>query len=556
VSATALRPAGGTAPAPGSAPRSRRTADPWTGTRRLFLLNLRLDRLRILVWVLALGGTVWATVLALETTFPDGQSRQARAALLDNPSAVMMTGPAFGADDYTLGAMTVNELSLSVLVATAIMSVLLVSRHVRAEEESGRLEVLRALPVGRFAPATAALSAVAVADAAVGAAVTAGLVAAGLGGADAVAWGVATALTGLVFGAVAAVTAQLTEHARTASGTAMAVLGAAFLVRGVGDVIEPRGSWLSWFSPLAWAQQTRLYVDLRWWPLLLSAVLAVLLLAGAVGLAQRRDLGAGLRQARPGPAAAPPSLLSVTGLARRLLRGTFLGWAAGLALFGLAFGSLADSLEDSLEDIPLITEWLAMDVDALTESFAAATLSYLVLGVTAFAVSGVLRLRGEEESGRTALVLGAGVPRQRWFLGWCAVVGVQALLALVLSGAALGAGVTATTGEAHWTGELTLAALAYLPAVLVVAGLTAALVGVVPRAAALSWAVVAYVVFVAWFGVLLDMPEWAADLSPVQLTPLVPSEDWDAAPLLGLAATALALVAAAAAGFRRRDLLA
>jgi ABC-2 type transport system permease protein len=36
----------------------------------------------------------------------------------------------------------------------------------------------------------------------------------------------------------------------------------------------------------------------------------------------------------------------------------------------------------------------------------------------------------------------------------------------------------------------------------------------------------------------------------------VPSEDWDAAPLLGLAATALALVAAAAAGFRRRDLLA
>ena len=60
----------------------------------------------------------------------------------------------------------------------------------------------------------------------------------------------------------------------------------------------------------------------------------------------------------------------------------------------------------------------------------------------------------------------------------------------------------------------------------------------------------------AWSGVLLDMPEWAADLSPVQLTPLVPSEDWDAAPLLGLAAAALALVAAAAAGFRRRDLLA
>ncbi|MEX5298027.1 polyketide antibiotic transporter [Kocuria sp. CPCC 205292] len=533
-----------------------RTAEPWAATGRLFRLYLRLDRVRILVWVLALTGTVYATVLALEETFPDGETRQARAALLDNPSAVMMTGPAFGADDYTLGAMTVNELSLSVLVATAIMSILLASRHVRAEEESGRLEVVRALPVGRFAPAAAALGAVAVADAAVGAGITAGLFAAGLGGADAVAWGLATALTGLVFGSVAAVTAQLTEHARAASGAAMAVLGAAFLVRGIGDVIEPTGSWLSWFSPVAWAQQTRLYVDLRWWPLALSAALTGVLLGAAVLLAQRRDLGAGLRRGRPGPATAAASLLSATGLARRLLRGTFLGWAAGLVLFGLAFGSLADSLEDSIADIPSITEWLVVDLDALTESFAAAMLSYLALGVVAFAVSAVLRLRAEEESGRTALILSTGLPRARWALGWLAVVVVQALLALLLAGAALGAGVTATTGDLRWTGELALAALAYFPAVLVTAGLTAALVGLAPRAAALSWAVVAHIVFVAWFGLLLDLPGWAMDLSPVQLTPLVPSEDWAAAPLLGLAALGAALLAAAAVGFHRRDLLA
>ena len=55
------------------------------------------------------------------------------------------------------------------------MSIMLASRHVRAEEESGRLEVVRALPVGRFAPAAAALGAVAVADEAVGAGITAGL---------------------------------------------------------------------------------------------------------------------------------------------------------------------------------------------------------------------------------------------------------------------------------------------------------------------------------------------------------------------------------------------
>src|SRR5690606_40840324 len=113
------------------------------------------------------------------------------------------------------------------------------------------------------------------------------------------------------------VTAQLTERARAASGTAMAVLGAAFVVRGIGDVLEPTGSWLSWFSPIAWAQQTRLYVDLRWWPLALSAALTAGLLVVAVLLTQRRDLGAGLRPARPGPATAGTSLLSASGLARR-----------------------------------------------------------------------------------------------------------------------------------------------------------------------------------------------------------------------------------------------
>ena len=94
---------------------------------------------------------------ALQAAYPDAAARQTRAALMTNPSAVLMTGPAFGVDDYTFGAMVANELSLTVLVATAIMAVLLVVRHTRADEEAGRTEVLRALPVGRFAPATAAL---------------------------------------------------------------------------------------------------------------------------------------------------------------------------------------------------------------------------------------------------------------------------------------------------------------------------------------------------------------------------------------------------------------
>src|SRR5690606_39131304 len=223
-----------------------------TGTGGLLRLFLRVSRRQILIWALAFAALVAGSVATLEDTYPDAQALQARAALMDSPAAVMMTGPAFALDDYTFGAMLANELSLWVFLPAAIMSVLLVVRHTRGEEESGRLEMLRSLPVGRFAPALAAVLTVTVADLAAGAAVTGALVGTGMAVAGSVALGVATALIGLVFGAVAAVTAQLTEHARAASGMALGAVAVAFLVRGIGDVIETQGSWLSWLSPCAW----------------------------------------------------------------------------------------------------------------------------------------------------------------------------------------------------------------------------------------------------------------------------------------------------------------
>src|SRR5690606_27417110 len=101
--------------------------------------------------------------------YPDQASLDARAALLDNPAAIVMSGPLFALEHYTLGAMVANELMLYVLVAVAIMGILLMVRHTRAEEEAGRLELLRSRPVGRHAAPTAAFIAVTVATVLVGA---------------------------------------------------------------------------------------------------------------------------------------------------------------------------------------------------------------------------------------------------------------------------------------------------------------------------------------------------------------------------------------------------
>lgn len=530
-----------------------RSAHRFSGIGDLLRLYLRLDRVRITVWTLALAFTVYVTVESLIAAYPDEAARQARAALLENPAAVLMTGPAYGADNYTLGAMTANELSLTLIVAVAIMNILLVVRHTRAEEEAGRLELLRALPVGPFAPPAAALLAVAVADSIVGAGVTLALLAGGLPVTGSVLFGVATAVTGLLFGAVAAVTAQFSEHSRTASGTALAVLAVAFLVRGFGDILEPTGSWVSWLSPIAWAQQTRLYVDERWWPLLLSVVAIGALLVFAVALSRRRDIGAGLRAPKPGPAEASASLLTPPGPAWRLLRGTFVAWTAALALLGLAMGTLADSIQDMVDSVPDIGEFLGGDTQSLTASFGATMLLFLVVGIAAFAVSAVMRIHADEDAGRIGLVIVTGTPRTRSFLWIVAVIVAQVVVASAVTGAATGLGMSIATGEADWIIRMCGAALAYAPAVLFVFSVSLALVGLVPRLANLAWVLVVYAVFVAWFGELLNLSQWLRDLSPFSHIPLVPYESASVAPMLILGAATVVLVAAAVVGFRRRD---
>ena len=534
----------------------RNPAGPLTGLGALVRLHLRLARRGILVWGLAVLVLVPASIYAMEDVYPDQAALDARAMLLDNPSAVMMTGPFFATDQYTFWAMVANELLLYLLVPAAIMSILLTARLTRGEEESGRLELIRSLPTGRLAPPLSALVVVALANLVLGAAVGAGMV---IGGGEipgSLALGVGTALTGLVFAAVTAAMAQLSEHAGTVSGAALGVLALSFLVRGVGDVIDRQGSWLSWFSPLAWAQQTRAFVDLRWWPLLVSAgaVVALLLIAGV--LSHRRDLGAGLRPAAPGRATASAALLAPGGLARRLVAGTQIAWAIGLFLFALAFGSLASSLSDFAEQIPDLQGMAPIRLDDLTGSFSAFVLMMLAIGPVALGVSGVLRMRTEETSGRLAGALVAGVSRTRMAAVWFLVVLVGTMLMQVLLGLGVGLGVWSATGETTWIGDMTLAALAYLPAIALYAAIALALYGLGARAAGLAWLLVVYTALVTFLGQMLGLPDWAMDLSPLQHIALVPSEDLEVMPLVVMTVAAAVLLALGLLALRRRDLAA
>jgi ABC-2 type transport system permease protein len=268
-----------------------------TGTVALTRFILRRDRIRILVWIVALVALAALTTVGIEGLFPTQAALdQTAAATAHNAAMIAFNGAPQGLN--TVGGQVAFQFGAGGMVLVALMSIFMVGRLTRGEEEAGRLEVVRSLPVGIHANTLAAALTVAAMNLIVGVLTAAVLIAQGLPAAGSVTFGVSFILVGLVFGGVALLVAQVTESTRVVYGTAGAVLGAAYVLRAVGDIGD---GTVSWFSPIGVAQKARPFADERWWPLLLLVAVTVLLVVAATALTVRRDLGAGLVAARPGP---------------------------------------------------------------------------------------------------------------------------------------------------------------------------------------------------------------------------------------------------------------
>ena len=428
------------------------------------------------MWISILTLTMVYAPNAVKLAYPEEAQRLARVNLLKTPAGMIMGGPMFGVNETDLGAMMANELMLTLIVAASIMSILTVIRHTRAEEESGAAELVLSSVVGRYARTSAALILVGAVNAILAVTMTLAMTATGFAIVDTTAMCLGVTGVSMVFGAVAAVTAQLWRQARAATGAAMGVLALAALVRGIGDVINNSGSALSWFSPIAWAQQMRPFVDLRWWPFVLLVALTLGLIALAAVLESRRQYDEGnIPSTGERPNAHP--IKSAFGLHLTLQRGQTIGWSVGLFLAGLAFGSMTKSLLDAAEENELLARVLAVQG---TDGVYTTMTQFLAAAATAYVVAAVVRVFTDEESGLGEPVLAGAVSRWRWLLTAvaAALLGSTALMFFAGLGNGLGAGITLGEPQTIW--RLTLAGLAFVPAMAVLAGIAALAVAVQP----------------------------------------------------------------------------
>lgn len=528
---------------------------------RLLRFQLRRERVLLPVWVIAIAGLFAGSGAAVAREFGDEQQRAALMAVATgNPAFLFLRGLPDGTSE---AAVTFFQTFAFLGVLTALMNVFLVTRHTRAEEDTGRGELLQATPIGRTSTLASTLVLALLADVAVGLLVAGGAAGLGFDPGGAVVLGLALASVGIAFAGVTAFVAQFMPTSRSTNGLAAALVGVAYLTRGLGDALgtatdaaHVTPAWISFLSPLGWAQHTRPFSEADPLPALGGVLLGLVTATLALAIRTRRDLGASVLHVSLGRAGWRRA--SAWGLALRTQLGTTIAWCVATAAVGLIAGALSPVVAEAVganDELAELIGRLVADLEVETaELFTIALLGISATLAAAAGVQAIIRLRTEEAEGRAELLLATPLSRTAWFVRQLVVALGSTVLVAGAAGLAAGLGSALAEGDGTRVGTSLAAIGAHLPAAVIFVALTAVAFAVVPRAtAALGWGLLVAGLVLGQLGDLLGLPEWLQDVSPFRHVAAVPIEEVDVAASVIMLAVAAVFAAGAALALRRRD---
>ncbi len=518
-------------------------------------LLVRRCRIQILAWLLPLWALVASTAPSYEDVYPSLAEREMLVgAMRDSPGTRILYGilPTPG----TIGQLVQWETGTYLVWCSGLMSILLTCRMMRGDEDTGLVEISRGTGVGRWVGFWAPMFVVWGTTALLGAGISGIMLAERstveeLTVSGSLAFGASITITGWGFAALTALICQLGRDLTQARGTAIGAFGVMFGLRVAADDRDGL-SWLRWVTPIGWRDIVQPFTDDSWAPVIICT-LAALGILGIAGLAfGKRELLSGYLPDRT-MSTRRWRVHGFTGLWVRLARGGFLGWGAGIGALAALFGAMTGSFTDMLAPDSPTKVW----VDKMADGSAVKQLMTLlttmtVLLVASAAVRRANTLAQEEREGLVELEIATGMSRARRY--WVHL-GLVVLEAIMLTGIAAGSLAWVTSSQLttdHAVARAAVFVLTQIPGVLAAIGLAMAIVGLVPRLASVMWVVIGWSLFAQSFGGLVDLPDWARDLSIVgHCLDVVGDPDW--VPLAVQAGIAIASLLVGFFGFSRRD---
>jgi len=521
-------------------------ARPLAGLGRMVALGLRTCWPSLILTAGVSVALVVAVAIGIKGLYQTPTSRLEYAAT----AGASIPNIAFNGRGYglsSLGGITGAEVGFMGQLLFPLLGLLAAIRLTRREEETGRTELLTASRVGRLAPLAAATVLLVVTALATGALITVGMVATGLP-ASGSAWyasGVSACI--LCFAAVGLLLAELCQQSLTARQLGIGLVLIAFLARFIVDGLEWEATWA---SPLGWLPEVRAFDAPQAWPLAAFGVTSLALLGACTVAAGRRDAGAGAFTPRPGPARGPARQRAWR-LALVLERTATLTSAVLVCLWTLPIGLFSEEMTKVIANPSVLA---AMGLERATDPMAAMAATIMVAAAGAVALLGASRLGAEESAGRLGLLLSTRCSRTRLWLGWWATTLTSAAVVLIVSALLLGSSTWAVSGQEESFSTALEVGCAYLAPVLLIAAVSALLAALGPHLPVAGWAIVLWTVVVGFLAEVLDLPEWARDLSPVHMVGVLPVDDPDLQVIAYQGGAALVLLVTSLIVFRRRSL--
>ncbi|MEV4706064.1 hypothetical protein [Actinoplanes sp. NPDC049316] len=509
----------------------------------------RTHRRGILVWVIVLAVSMIGTAAAVAGLYDTSAKIHTYAEAVTAGNALAaINGHVDGID--SLGGVIQDEFGFLASFLLPLLGIALIATSTRREEASGRLETILGGRIARHQPAQAALIVATAAILTTSVLFAIGLTVAGVPVSGSILYSAALGSLAFVFAGFAALLAQLVLHPRGLYTWSLIALAVAYVLRGVGDTTM---SWLTWLSPLGWAEKTAPFGDQRWWVLAVPAVTGLILGGAAVRLAARRDVGSALLRGGAGPARATRFRRRPIGFAAWIHRPAVAGWLAGGVLLTAMMGALSRQFLDAVAGNPSLAEAMGIEGDRPLDGFIAATQLYVAVIASGYAIQAIGTWRAEEAEGRLEARLAGTLSRLRWLAAHGAAVAAGLILIVVCSSLVLALSTTWSVASTDEFGATVKAGLSYVPAEFVLAGLALALFGLFPRGFALAWAGYAATTFIALLGPGLQLAQWALDLAPATHVGYPPLGTVATGGLAALTVVAIALVMTGFIAFRRRD---
>lgn len=524
-----------------------------TGILSRFII--RRDRIRIPIWLFSITLITILVANAFTNLYANDQERQAMAETMQNPAMSAMVGQGYGLDNYTTGAMMAHQMLLFTGLAVAIMSILLVTRHTRADEENGRIEMVRSLPTGRLSNLHATVLVISVTNILLALLVGFSLYALQIDSMDlqgSLLYGTALGVIGIFFTAITALFAQLSESSRGTIGLSFSVLGIAYLIRAIGDA---GNEMISWFSPLGWVLGAEVYVNNYWWPMILTVAVAIILILLAFYLNAIRDLESGFISVKPGRKHASIFLQSPLGLAFRIQRTSTIAWMIGMILLGASYGSVLGDLESFFGENEMMQELLtSAEGFSLTEQFIPMLMTIMAMLSNVPALIAILKLKSEEKKNRTEHLLSRAVSRTQLIGGYFFIAIIIGFIMISLAAIGLWSAGTTVMDDPISFSTIFQAAIVYVPAIWIMIALALFLIGLRPSLTGLIWLYLGYSFFVIYLGEMLDLPEWLGNLSPYGHISQLPIEDMDYISSATLIIVAIVFSVIGFSAYKKRDI--